>query len=227
MTTLAPHRRLPGLTPTAVKQSWGFMIGSSFFAVAAALSIGGASATVPNLLCFVGAWFFTGAGLIQTIRSAPRMTTVPGRPHPVLRAEWLGAATQSFGTVMFNISTTSALYARTVVEQDRWVWSPDAGGSVAFLVSGYFILVAYSHANGTLWAPASAEWWSAQINMLGCIAFGFSAVGAYVLPDNNVVNSAIANWGTLIGAICFFLTSLVVLPAAMRARRQAPTAQPA
>lgn len=206
-------RRLPVLAPTLTKQSWSFMIGSALFAVGTAISIwdlGGANLT--NMLCFVGAWFFTAAGLMQVMLSGDAVVPVEYGPGKMFRAEWLAAAIQSFGTLMFNISTSAALTAKTVRAEDRFVWNPDAGGSVAFLVSAIFVFVAYYRTRGTLWEPKEPGWWSAQINMIGCIAFAVSAVGAFVLSSGSVKDAAEANWGTFIGALCFFVASAIALP---------------
>lgn len=210
------------LIPTATKQCWGFMIGSTFFAVGSAPGLSGMlGANGANILFFVGAWFFTAAGLMQLFLSgavAVRVSYAPGR---MVRAEWLTAATQTFGTLMFNVSTSAALYAKSITAQERFVWNPDAGGSVAFLVSGVLAFVAYAH-TARLWDPARRGWWSVVFNFVGCVAFGFSAVGAYILPDGNPLDGGVADWGTFIGALCFFATSLIVLPQwDRRARRRA------
>lgn len=204
------HRSV--LVPTLTKQCWGFMIGSALFAIGSAPGFGDwAGSVVANLCYFVGALFFTGAGLIQLFLSGAVSVPVSYAPGRMVRAEWLAASTQSFGTIMFNVSTTAALYARSTHAQEEFVWNPDAGGSVAFLISGYFAIVAYAH-GAKLWDPRRVGWWSAIINFIGCVAFGISAVGAFILPGGDVVNNALANDGTFIGALCFFFASLIVLP---------------
>lgn len=198
--------------PTLTKQCWGFMVGSAFFALGSAPGLSEALGTAgSNLLFFIGAWFFTAAGLIQLFLSGAIAVPVSYAPGRMVRAEWLTAATQSFGTLMFNVSTTSALYARSVAAQDRFVWSPDAGGSVAFLLSGFLAFVAYTRV-AKLWDMGRKAWWSVLVNFIGCVAFGISAVGSFVLPNGDAMNSSFANNGTFIGAICFLLASLIVLP---------------
>lgn len=205
--------RRPFLIPTVTKQCWGFMIGSSLFAIGSAPGFGDwAGATVANLFYFVGAIFFTAAGLIQLFLSGAVSVHVDYAPGRMMRAEWLTASTQSFGTVMFNVSTTAALYAKSTGAQEEYVWNPDAAGSVAFLVSGAFAFVAYSR-KAPLWDPSKIGWWSTLINFVGCVAFGLSAIGAFILPTGESLNDAVANWGTFIGALCFFFASLIVLPA--------------
>ena len=114
-----------------------FIIGSALFALGSAPGFASAAgATASNLCYFVGAWFFTGAALVQLVRSGPMMTPVDYDPGKMFRAEWLAGSTQFFGTLLFNVSTTAALMAHTVKGEQHLVWNPDAGGSVAFLLSG-------------------------------------------------------------------------------------------
>ncbi|MFB8387294.1 hypothetical protein ACFC3F_09170 [Microbacterium sp. NPDC055910] len=214
MTTAAMTVDVPRrfFVPTVTKQCWIFMIGSSLFAVGSAPGLSdlmGASAS--NLCYFVGAWFFTTAGLIQLFLSGAIAVPVSYAPGRMVRAEWLAAATQTFGTLMFNVSTTAALHAKTVTSQEHLVWNPDAGGSVAFLVSGVLAFVAYAH-HARLLDLGKRAWWSVLVNFIGCVAFGLSAVGSYILPGGDTINNALANGGTFVGAICFFLASLIVLP---------------
>lgn len=200
------------LIPTVAKQCWGFMIGSACFAIGSAPGLGALlGANGANIVFFIGAWFFTAAGLMQLFLSGAVSVPVAYAPGRMVRAEWLAAATQTFGTLMFNVSTSAALYAKSISAQERFVWNPDAGGSVAFLFSGVLAFVAYAHV-AKLWNPATRDWWAVAINFIGCVAFGISAVGAYILPDGNVLDSGFANWGTFIGALCFFAASFITLP---------------
>lgn len=202
------------MTPTLVKQCIGFMIGSAFFAVGAVPAFSDAvGSLVANIMFFVGAWFFTYSGLVQWSLSGDRAVQVRG--NPVFRAAWLAAATQSVGTVLFNISTTSALEAANVADEKHFVWSPDAAGSVFFLISGVFVIIAYTHER-KFFEPSSADWWSSRINWWGCVAFGVSAVGGYITTGGQDVSDALSSWGTVVGGVCFFLASAVVLPAAIR-----------
>lgn len=211
--SLRGSSRASFLSPTLTKQSVYFMIGGSLFAIGAAAAIWDFAGTgFTNWVCFIGAWCFTTAGLFQVILSGD--VTAPGHAHQgkSLRAEWLAAATQSFGTILFNVSTTTALSAKSIAAQKDYMWNPDAGGSAAFLISAFLVYVAYYRSEHTLWKPTDSGWWSAHINMLGCIAFGVSAVGAFVLNDGISRNAAVANYGTLIGAICFVVAAAIVLP---------------
>lgn len=170
-------------------------MGSSLFA-AATVPLPGPSAVTANVLCFVGSWFFTSAGWMQLVLADP-----DNRP------EWLSAATQFAGTVLFNVSTGSAVWAQAVTSERRFVWAPDATGSVAFLISGVLGLVAVG-----LFAPRSRDWLAAWINMVGCVAFGVSAVGAFVRRSGATADAVLANLGTFLGALCFLAAALILVP---------------
>ena len=50
--------------------------------------------------------------------------------------------------------------------------------------------------------------------MLGSIAFMASAIGAFVIPrTGSAVDLTLADRGTLVGAVCFFLGALLAIPA--------------
>ncbi len=209
--TTAPRGTSWLLSPTLEKQCWGFMIGSALFAVGSAPGFADwAGASVANLCFFVGAWFFTAAALVQLKLSGESVITSPSGDRQ-FRPEWLSSASQFIGTLLFNVSTAAALHADTITEERRRVWTPDAAGSVAFLVSGILAVIVCAHAV-RIWAPRSREWWAIQINLLGCVAFGASAVGAYVTTAGATVNNSVAVGGTFIGAICFLVSAALSLP---------------
>ncbi|QIK64474.1 hypothetical protein G7068_15595 [Leucobacter viscericola] len=209
----------PFFVPTLAKQCWIFMIGSALFALGSAPGFGSwAGAEIPNLCYFIGALFFTTAGFIQLFLSGAVSVPVNYAPGRMVRAEWLAASTQSFGTLMFNISTTAAITAKSIKAQEHFVWNPDAGGSVAFLVSGVLAFVAYSH-SARSWDLGKRAWWAVAINFVGCVAFAYSAAGAYILPSGSAANDSLANNGTFIGALCFFFASFLVLPAWDRSKK--------
>jgi hypothetical protein len=186
---------------TLTRQCWLFVIGSTFFAVGTAPGFSAATgAGAANLLCFVGSWFFTSAAWLQLVRSGPEGS-----------AEWLSAATQFGGTILFNVSTGAAVWAHAVMAERRLVWAPDATGSLAFLVSAVFGIVAVTVSVGR-WVPASRDWQAQWVNMIGCIAFGASAVGAFVYRTGSTADEALANLGTFLGALCFLAAALLVLP---------------
>ncbi len=169
--------------------------------------VGGAGAT--NLLCFIGSWFFTSAALIQLLLSRPSMSRSWATPS--IRAEWLSAATQFVGTLRFNVSTGAALWAHRIPARRHFVWWPDAAGSVAFLVSGVLGVTAVTLTVGLVQLK-SREWLAAWTNMIGSIAFGTSAVGAFIMRTGVTEDALLANMGTFVGALCFLIAALLMLP---------------
>jgi hypothetical protein len=198
---------------TSTKDTWTaalFVVGSTCFLVGpfpgfAQLVGGHADAAV----FFVGSLFFTTAATLQWL---------PARRPAGL--DWWSSSWQLVGTVFFNATTFRAL--DTSVESvgyDQVVWRPDLLGSVCFLVSG---LLAYRAAAGALRRrpPRTVDGGVAAVNLAGCVAFGVSAVGAYVVPSTQAeLDASLANGMTALGALCFLVGALVQL---RESRRPAP-----
>jgi hypothetical protein len=205
----AGHR--PALSVVMLRrQCWLFAGGASLFAIAAApgcATIAGAGAA--NVLCFVGSWFFTSAALIQLLMSRPS-TSWPWETFSV-RAAFFSAATQFAGTLRFNVSTGAAVWAHRIPARRHFVWWPDLTGSVAFLISGALGVLAITVTVG-FFQPNSREWLAAWINMIGSIAFGASAIGAYIKRTGVTEDALLSNEGTFVGALCFLTAALLVLP---------------
>ena len=135
---------------------------------------------------------------------------------------------QFAGTLWFNWSTGNAVRLNLdAAVADQRVWRPDAFGSVAFLV-----------ASGLAWMDASRDvtaraaprraWWIGAANMLGSVAFGVSAVAAYVVPaTGDVRNAELSNLGTLVGALCFLVGAILLLPTEPRPTQPAGGRAPA
>lgn len=52
-----------------------------------------------------------------------------------------------------------------------------------------------------------------MLNLAGSVAFGVSAVAAYVNPvTGQARNTDLSYLGTLVGAMCFFVGALLLLP---------------
>jgi hypothetical protein len=197
-----------GRLSTLSRQCWLFAVGSFFFALATMPGVSAvAGAGTTNWLCFIGSWFFTIAAWMQLMLS--------GLP---LKLEWLSAAIQFAGTILFNVSTGTAVWAHATGVRRHYVWAPDALGSIAFLVSAALGVVAATIAIGLI-ALGSRDWQAEWINMIGSIAFGASAVGAFVRRTGITEDELMANLGTFLGALCFLAAALLVLP---RFRERAP-----
>jgi len=204
-----------------------FALGSSCFVLGAfppyAVAVG---ADADDVTYFIGSIFFTSAAFLQW-REAVDATDLPRAlgedpEHPrswrVLRWEpwridWWATSVQLVGTILFNVSTFAALrHGVDVGEQQRRIWAPDALGSVAFLVASALAWAEAGHAWWS-WRPRSIGWQIAALNLAGSIAFGLSAIGAYVLPDTGeLVDAALANLGTFVGALGFLAGGLLLLP---------------
>ena len=191
------------------REAWGFAFGSLCFLVGAlppyAAWVGAVGA---NLTFFVGSILFTSAALIQLSLSGRRPPR--GDTNRADRADWWAAAVQFAGTLLFNISTFAALAAAIARPDAVGVgWRPDAWGSLAFLVSSTLAVVATKD-RGRLWDPDARTWHGTWLNLAGSVAFGASAVGAYVLPSTgNLLSEYWANLGTMLGAVCFLVAAVL------------------
>ncbi len=111
------------------------------------------------------------------------------------------------------MTTFEALQAGLDTESyDQLVWAPDARGSGCFVVSGAIAYVALSPRLRPP-RPRTRLWWIAAVNLIGCVAFGISAVASYWVPDEgSIVNLAATNLFTALGGLCFLVGSLPLLP---------------
>ena len=209
-----------------------FMIGSACFAVASAAGLApkmfGGFAQNPlaiNVVFFVGSIFFTLAAYLQYLAAvnAHRVAAIAHRKPPqqpfrwfAFRAGeigWLAAFTQFVGTLLFNVNTFDVLLPNlNWLQEDLLIWTPDALGSICFLVASALAGLEYGEGRW-VWRPGDVSWWVVNVNMLGSLCFGVSAVYALVLPQTSELLDAWAvNLWTLLGAICFFVGAYLLLP---------------
>ena len=202
------------------------MIGSMGFAVGSLSGYSSAvGATADAVTFFVASLFFTTASFGQLVQSQSPAMAASGsnrddeRQPARLRAwlphskTWLAAVIQFPGTLFFNASTFWAMsQGLTSTQYDRVVWRPDFFGSILFLVSSIFAILALGRLLS--WRPGAGDWRIAWLNMIGSIAFMASAVAAFVLPrTGDSVDLTLADRGTLVGAISFFAGALLAIPA--------------
>jgi hypothetical protein len=219
--------------------AWLFAVGSSCFILGSVPAYASAvGETIDGVTYFVGSLFFTSASYAQLVQAqTPAMTDVDARTQheaaPVrlwaLRRgdrAWVAAVTQFPGTLFFNISTLAALaHNATARADDRHVWRPDFYGSTLFLVSSTYGILALGGRFLSL-EPRSLPWWIAWLNMLGSVFFMASALASYVLPTTgSYVDTPVAVGGTLLGAVCFLVGALLMLPAWRRSLRASTPAQ--
>lgn len=191
------------------REAWGFAVGSLCFLVGAIPFYAEWAGPVGvGVTFFVGSIFFTLAAFIQLSLSGRH---VPKRDtNQADRWDWWAAAVQFAGTLLFNVSTAAAL-AAAIEDPERLGagWRPDAWGSAAFLIASVFAVVATKD-RGQLWDRRARSWHGTWLNLLGSVAFGVSAVGAYVVPQTDSLLSGFwANFGTLLGALCFLVAALL------------------
>ncbi|GAA1794434.1 hypothetical protein [Agromyces lapidis] len=206
------------------REAWGFALGSICFFVGPLPAYAAwAGAIGVGATFFIGSLLFTTAGFIQLSLSGRR----PPRKgmNPVDRADWFAAAVQFAGTLFFNVSTAQALVA-AIREPDSVGagWRPDAFGSIAFLVSSALAVIATKD-RGALWDRDARTWHGTGLNLLGSIAFGVSAIGAYpVSSSGELLSEQWANLGTVIGAACFFVAAVLSRRSVLREQRASASA---
>lgn len=187
----------------------GFAIGSACFLVGpfpGFVELVGPGAD--GVVFFAGSVFFTFAASLELREVTVRRGRRWGRD-----ATWWSAFVQFAGTLFFNVSTFGAMQDGLSTKQgNRLVWAPDLFGSACFLVSG---ALAYRVATGPSLLPARRDrtWWTAAVNLLGCVLFGVSAIASFIVPSTgSMLDLAAANWSTALGALCFLIGSLLLLP---------------
>jgi len=201
-----------------------FIVGSACFAVGAVPWYAdwvGARAT--GVTFFVGSLFFTAAAGLQLLLSTGAVPTVGYHPRAAVqwralrratdRPEWWAGVVQLIGTLLFNVSTLLALQqALSATQENRRVWTPDVLGSIAFLVASALVFADVRRPWLT-WRPRDLGWAIAMLNMLGSIAFGISALASRVVTSTDTMRDAQrANLGTFLGALCFLVGALLLIP---------------
>jgi hypothetical protein len=197
-----------------------FAIGSLLFALGSVPGYASAvGARWDTVTYFVGSLFFTAASFLsylEAVDAAPAALNPAHRrffTYQPGRIDWWATAVQFAGTLYFNVSTGVATVTDlSATTAHQHVWRPDAIGSVCFLVSS--VLSWYEACHGwAAWRPRSWSWWITLANLVGSIAFGISAVAGYINPvTGQVHNAGRANTQTLIGAMCFLIGAVLLMP---------------
>ena len=197
-----------------------FAIGSLLFAIGSVPGYASAAGTVGDTVTyFVGSLFFTTASFLsyrEAVDAAPATLNPAHRRFFVYqprRIDWWATAVQLAGTLYFNVSTGIATVADlSAPAAHQHVWRPDVIGSACFLVASALAWFEVCH-GWAAWRPKTWAWWITLANLVGSVAFGVSAVASYVNPvTGQVHNAGRASTQTLIGAACFFIGSLLLLP---------------
>lgn len=199
--------------------AWLFIIGSSLFALGAvpfyaeAVGLRWCAATF-----FVGSLFFTCAAFLQYREAVDALPAAGATPRHSLwvwaprNLVWLAAAVQLAGTLWFNWSTGNALRDNlSAALTEQRVWRPDALGSIAFLVASA-VALREAGRGAIAGRPRPRTWKIGVFNLAGSVAFGVSAVAAFVIPSSgDVLNAELSNLGTLVGALCFLAGAILML----------------
>ena len=196
-----------------------FAVGSLLFALGA---VPGYTSTVgarwDAMTFFIGSLFFTAAGFLtyrEAVDAGPQAHATRRRffVFQPRRIDWCATAVQLAGTVYFNISTGNALRVDLAAQAaHQHVWRPDAVGSICFLIASTLAWIEVCH-GWAAWRPRSWSWWITLVNLIGSVAFGVSAVAGYIDPATGQIHNAErSNLGTLVGAVCFFVGALLLLP---------------
>jgi hypothetical protein len=197
-----------------------FAVGSLLFALGAVPGYTSAvGARWDAMTFFIGSLFFTAAGFLtyrEAVDAGPQAPNATRRRFFVFqprRIDWCATAVQLAGTVYFNISTGNALRVDLAAQAaHQHVWRPDAVGSICFLVASTLAWIEVCH-GWAAWRPRSWSWWITLVNLIGSVAFGVSAVAGYINPATGQIHNAErSNLGTLVGAVCFFVGALLLLP---------------
>jgi hypothetical protein len=210
-----------------------FAVGSLLFMLGAALSLvaNPLTGTQIAIVFFLGSIPFTIGGFLQNFQAANATDPSPAGEHrPARRVRlvgwrprsltWLSSVTQFAGTVAFNVNTFDAIYPGIGwYDRDVTIWVPGMIGSVLFLISGYTAFVATSHGAWS-WRPASRDWWSVAVNLLGCIFFMTAAVTAFVPPERAPAwIAAVANVHLWLGGACFLIAASLTIVGSLSDRR--------
>jgi hypothetical protein len=222
----------PGAAPTTVQAppaiarrlrrinlvaAGAFFVGGSLFALGAAIAqLGSGNPTVSASIYFAGGIFFSTGGYASLLGAinAPRTVAADGTPaagrwrwwsYEPRRIDWLSTFVLFAGTLAFGVSLITAfLKGLTTHQENRLIWSPEMIGCILFLISGHLAMGEICHRFRPCLRRRDLGWAIVAINQAGSILFFASALAAFVRPiTGSEVNVAVANWGTLTGAVCF------------------------
>lgn len=217
-TTLRPP---PELATRLRRLNWiaagAFTVGGSLFALGASVAqVGSGSPTTAASLYFAGGIFFSTGGYASLLGAinAPQSVGAGGVPvtgrwrwwsYEPRRIDWLSTFLLFAGTLAFGVSLgTAFLKGLTTHQENRLIWSPEMIGCILFLLSGHFAMTEICHRFRPCLRRRDLGWAIVAINQVGSILFMVSALAAFTRPvTGSAVNVDVANWGTLMGALCF------------------------
>ena len=196
----------------------------------------------PAHVFFAGSLPFTLAAYLQFFQAGNAsdfpLAVAVGTPPKAVRKKWLGCRASELGwwscllqlqgTLCFNFSTYQALHpGPSWFSEDIWVWLPNFVGSVLFLLSGYMAFAETCHGYWRF-LPGNLSWWAVFWNFGGCVSFMMSACQAVLVSGTEpVLRLQWSTWFTLLGAVGFFIGSILLLPeAATEGEKHLPPEKP-
>ncbi|HDZ59581.1 MAG TPA: hypothetical protein ENH44_02180 [Actinobacteria bacterium] len=202
-----------------------FSLGSVISLVPRLFDIVSQSAMALDLIFFGGSIFFTTAAWLQLLESMNAGEEVSLNIGDMKRGkfrwfawmprriDYLASLVQFLGTLMFNVSTFSAMVTWASRQgEERFIWRPDFVGSIFFMTASILVLLEVCH---RFWCfrPHSISWWVMAVNLAGSIGFMLSAVFAFITPKTTEpLNMVAVNVFTFQGAVCFFIGAYLLLP---------------
>ncbi len=197
-----------------------FIVGSALFALGSFPPYSQlVDGRIVGITFVIGSLFFTTAAITAAVQVIDEDRNDGTRTRwwsdsRVSRLRW-AAVIQAAGTLLFNLNTIDAMIMTFDVEEtNRLVWAPDFLGCIAFLVASHlYWWDTRRRRDGDGNETHGSEWWSSLLNYVGSVLFMASAIASFTLETTGeVVNIAIVNTGTFLGALCFLVGSYVLLP---------------
>lgn len=175
-----------------------------------------------SMTYFVGSTFFTSAAFLQYIETVNSQKTFGSAKleeklrlftWEPRRIDWTSSVVQLIGTIFFNLSTFYAINIYMSIQQiNHQVWVPDVYGSICFLIASGLVWIEVGHGLFSF-NRRNISWQIAVLNLIGSVAFGISAVSAFIIPTTGQpLDLTFQNFGTFIGGICFLVAALLLLP---------------
>ncbi|MFB6849392.1 hypothetical protein ACFCXS_31675 [Streptomyces sp. NPDC056373] len=201
-----------------------FVIGGLLFAAGAGVAqFGSGDATTCASIYFTGGLFFTTGGYVSLLQVVNAPRHIPGGEGRLVtrgwrwwsyeptRVDWLSTFVLFVGTLVFGVDLLdSFLQGLSVQQTNRLIWVPDVIGCMLFLISGHLAFVEICHGPRLCPGFRSLGWSIVAVNQLGSVLFMVSALAAYTRPATaGLASAGVANWGTLLGAVCFAVGGLL------------------
>jgi hypothetical protein len=194
-----------------------FIVGSVLFGLGAAFPlISGFPVEVINLVYLAGSSLYLIGASVQFVQGRRMKINDRGDAAAVRRfanRNSRAAAIQAFGAILFQTSMTGALInSLNVAQQERVIWAPDLVGAICFVTASTIFFTLRYPIQQRRDNRQSARF-LALLNIIGSAFFVLSAIGAYIVPlTDQSLYPQIANIGTFVGAIFFFVSSIPGLP---------------